>query len=50
MTKALIDALADTVAEVEAATLYETLSDANAETLVDSLNNTLAKDGNRDIW
>lgn len=47
MTKLLIDALADTVAEVKAKTLYQTLSDVKAETLVEALNYTLAKDESR---
>ena len=45
MTEALIDALADTVAAVKAKTLYESLNDINADTLLKALNNTLAKEG-----
>ena len=40
--------LANTVVEVEDRTLYETLSNVKAETLVEALNNALAKDGGRD--
>ena len=48
--EALLNALADTVAEVEAATLYETLSVMKAETLVEEVDDTIAKDGGRDTW
>ena len=44
MNEALIDALADTVAAVKAKTLYESLNDINADTLLKALNNTLAKE------
>ena len=43
MTEALIDALADTVAAVKAKTLYESLNDIKADTLLQALNHTLAK-------
>ena len=38
-------ALADTVAAVEAETLYESLSNFKAEALVEVLHDTLPKDG-----
>ena len=47
MTEALIDALADTVAEVKAKTLYDSLTDIKGQTLVEALNHTLAKDESR---
>ena len=37
MTEALIDALADTVAAVKAKTLYESLNDIKADTLLEAL-------------
>ena len=48
MTELLIDALADTVEEVKAKTLYQTLNDIKTETLlIEALNHTLAKDESR---
>ena len=47
MTEALIDALADAVAAVKAKTLYESLNDINADTLLKALNHTLAKEESR---
>ena len=49
-TEELLHALAETVAEVEAETLYKTLSDMKAETLVEALHGTLAKDKGRNNW
>ena len=43
--EAPLHALADTVAEVNALTLYESLSNFKAEALVEVLDDTLAKDG-----
>ena len=43
--EAPLHALADTVAEVEGETLYESLSNFKAEALVEVLHDTLAKDG-----
>ena len=42
--EALLHVLADTVAEFEDETLYETQSDMKAKTLVKALDDTLAKD------
>jgi len=47
---ALFYALADTVAEVQANKLYNTSSDMKAETLVEPLDDTLAKNKGRDTW
>ena len=47
MTEALIAALADTVAAVKAKILYHSLNDIKAETLIDALKHTLAKDESR---
>ena len=47
MTEAVIDALVDTVPAVKAKTLNESLTDIKAETLVEALNHTLAKDESR---
>ena len=44
MTEALIDALADTVAVAKAKTLYDSLTDIKAQTLLEALNHTVAKD------
>lgn len=43
----LLHALADTVGEVEAETLYKTLNDIKAEKLVEALDDRLAKDKSR---
>ena len=45
-----LDALAGTVAEVEAENLYETLSKIKAETLVELLHDMPAKAGCRNNW
>ena len=45
--EALLNALFGTVAEVEAETLYKTLSDIKAETLVEVLYHSPAKDKGR---
>ena len=42
--KAPLHALADRVAEVKALTLYESLSNFEADTLVEELHDTLVKD------
>ena len=43
-------ALPDAVEEVEAKTLHKRLSDMKDETLVEVLDDTLAKDRGRDTW
>ena len=48
--KAPLYALADTVAEVEAETLYETLSNIKAKMPVQLLDDMLAKAGCRNNW
>ena len=47
MIEALIDALADTVGVVNANTLYDSLTDIKAQTLLEALNHTVAKDESR---
>ena len=48
--EALLNAVCNTVAEVEAWTLYKTMSDIKAETLVEVLHHALAKDKGRNSW
>ena len=49
-TGALLINLADSVAEVEAETLYKTLDDMRAQTLIAVLHDTLAKNRRRNSW
>ena len=48
--KTLLHGLGDTIAEVEAETLYKTLSNIKAKTLVEVLHDTLAKKGRQNNW
>ena len=48
--KALLHGLGDTIAEVEGETLYKTLSNIKAKTLVEVLHDTLAKKGRQNNW
>ena len=45
-----LHALSNKVAEVEAETLYKTLSDVREETLGEVVRDTLAKDGGQNNW